>query len=270
MMLWMEEKGRVLVDEPSREPSNIMRKLRRHEAATCELAATQGHVEGLQQVRDAGTRVRGLLGFMFPLQEEWISLSRALASPSFLFHSAGNPGLSTQTSPESFSRPFPSSLRGSPLACRLCLDTVLLPAVQCLLTPHYFQASEESPPASAHRSGATRTAGGALVACGVQLATSHSHCCPRTQPTTATPSTSSSTRHPRPLCPLQVGRELLSSRPHAQEDVQARLQGLSSKWEELRCKMAERGKQLQQTRQQDQLLRLLQVGPREGRIQEGA
>ena len=95
MMLWMEEKGRVLVDEPSREPSNIMRKLRRHEAATCELAATQGHVEGLQQVRDAGTRVRGLLGFMFPLQEEWISLSRALASPSFLLHSAGNPGLSS-------------------------------------------------------------------------------------------------------------------------------------------------------------------------------
>ncbi|CAN0540377.1 unnamed protein product [Rangifer tarandus platyrhynchus] len=104
VLLWMEEKGRMLVDEPSREPSNILRKLRWHEAATRELAATQGHVEGLQQ----------------------------------------------------------------------------------------------------------------------------------------------------------VGRELLSSRPHAQEDVQARLQGLSSKWEELRRKMAERGKQLQQARQQDQLLRLLQ------------
>lgn len=93
---------------------------------------------------------------------------------------------------------------------------------------------------------------------------------PWTQPTTATPSTSSSTRRPRPLCPLQVGRELLSSRPHAQEDVQARLQDLSSKWEELRRKMAERGKQLQQARQQDQLLRLLQVGPRERKTQEGA
>ncbi|XP_055291885.1 spectrin beta chain, non-erythrocytic 5 [Moschus berezovskii] len=104
VMLWMEEKGRILVDKPSQEPSNILRKLRRHEAATRELAATQGHVEGLQQ----------------------------------------------------------------------------------------------------------------------------------------------------------VGRELLSSRPRAQEDVQARLQGLSSKWEELRRKMAERGKQLQQARQQDQLLRLLQ------------
>ncbi|KAM7239689.1 hypothetical protein CapIbe_009184 [Capra ibex] len=104
VMLWMEEKGQMLVEEPSREPSNVRRKLRRHEAATRELAATQGHVEGLQQ----------------------------------------------------------------------------------------------------------------------------------------------------------VGRELLSSRPHAQEDVQARLQGLSSKWEELRRKVAERGKQLQQARQQDQLLRLLQ------------
>uniref|UniRef100_A0A452DXD2 Spectrin beta, non-erythrocytic 5 n=1 Tax=Capra hircus TaxID=9925 RepID=A0A452DXD2_CAPHI len=93
VMLWMEEKGQMLVEEPSREPSNVRRKLRQHEAATRELAATQGHVEGLQQ----------------------------------------------------------------------------------------------------------------------------------------------------------VGRELLSSRPHAQEDVQARLQGLSSKWEELRRKVAERGKQLQQS-----------------------
>lgn len=67
LLLWMQEKGRMLVDEPSRDPSNILRKLRQHEAATRELAATQGHVEGLQQVRDAGPRVRGLLGFMFLL-----------------------------------------------------------------------------------------------------------------------------------------------------------------------------------------------------------
>lgn len=67
VMLWMEEKGQMLVEEPSREPSNVRRKLRQHEAATRELAATQGHVEGLQQVRGAGPRVRGLLGFMFPL-----------------------------------------------------------------------------------------------------------------------------------------------------------------------------------------------------------
>lgn len=32
----MEEKGQMLVDEPSREPSNVRRKPRRHEAATRE------------------------------------------------------------------------------------------------------------------------------------------------------------------------------------------------------------------------------------------
>ncbi|XP_007933521.1 spectrin beta chain, non-erythrocytic 5 [Orycteropus afer afer] len=56
----------------------------------------------------------------------------------------------------------------------------------------------------------------------------------------------------------QVGRELLNSGPHAQEDVQARLQGLSSKWEELNLKMAERRDKLRQARQQEQLLELLQ------------
>lgn len=51
----------------------------------------------------------------------------------------------------------------------------------------------------------------------------------------------------------------MSSRLHAQEDVQGSLQGLSNKWEELKHKMAERGDQLQKARQQAQLLRLLQV-----------
>lgn len=64
---------------------------------------------------------------------------------------------------------------------------------------------------------------------------------------------------------LQVGRELLSSRPCVQEDVRARLQGLSSQWEELNYKMAERREQLQQARQRDQLLVLLQVRCREGK-----
>lgn len=56
----------------------------------------------------------------------------------------------------------------------------------------------------------------------------------------------------------------MSSRLSAQEDMQARLQGLSSKWEELNLKMAERGDQLRQARQQDQLRGLLQVGQRGG------
>uniref|UniRef100_A0A8C5UMU9 Spectrin beta, non-erythrocytic 5 n=1 Tax=Microcebus murinus TaxID=30608 RepID=A0A8C5UMU9_MICMU len=56
----------------------------------------------------------------------------------------------------------------------------------------------------------------------------------------------------------QVGRQLLSSTPHDQEDIQSRLQNLSSKWEELNRTMAESGDKLRQARQQEQLLRQLQ------------
>lgn len=62
-----------------------------------------------------------------------------------------------------------------------------------------------------------------------------------------------------PLSPLQAGRELLHSHPSAQEDIQDRLQGLNHKWEELHSRMAEQGDKLQQTRQQEQLVELLQV-----------
>ncbi|XP_037691030.1 LOW QUALITY PROTEIN: spectrin beta chain, non-erythrocytic 5 [Choloepus didactylus] len=56
----------------------------------------------------------------------------------------------------------------------------------------------------------------------------------------------------------QVGRELLSTGPPAQGDVQAGLQALSSKWEVLTRQMAEHGDKLWQARQQEQLLGLLQ------------
>ncbi|KAF5925525.1 hypothetical protein HPG69_001972 [Diceros bicornis minor] len=68
----------------------------------------------------------------------------------------------------------------------------------------------------------------------------------------------------------QVGRELLGSRLHAQEDVQTRLQGLRSKWEELNLKMAERGDQLRQAGQQDQLRGLLQDAKEKMEQLEGA
>uniref|UniRef100_A0A8C3VFV2 Spectrin beta, non-erythrocytic 5 n=1 Tax=Catagonus wagneri TaxID=51154 RepID=A0A8C3VFV2_9CETA len=116
VVLWMEEKRPTVADEPSRGPGNILRELRRHEAAEHELLATQGHVEGLQQ----------------------------------------------------------------------------------------------------------------------------------------------------------AGRELLRSRPHAQRDVQATLQGLRSRWEGLNREMAERGKQLQQARWQDQLLGQLQDTKRKIEQLEGA
>ncbi|KAM5340248.1 LOW QUALITY PROTEIN: spectrin beta chain, non-erythrocytic 5 [Glossophaga mutica] len=68
----------------------------------------------------------------------------------------------------------------------------------------------------------------------------------------------------------QVGRKLLSSEPRAQEDVQARLRGLSSKWEELNHKTAARGEQLLQARQQDQLRGLPQDAKEKVEQLEGA
>lgn len=51
--------------------------------------------------------------------------------------------------------------------------------------------------------------------------------------------------------------------------MQAGLRDLSNKWEELNLKMAERGEQLRQARQQDQLLELLQVSCRDGQGPRG-
>nr|XP_048315627.1 spectrin beta chain, non-erythrocytic 5 [Myodes glareolus] len=56
----------------------------------------------------------------------------------------------------------------------------------------------------------------------------------------------------------QAGKELLHSHSYAQEDIQNRLQDLNHKWKELDHRVAERGDRLQQTRQQGQLLELLQ------------
>ncbi|XP_076983663.1 spectrin beta chain, non-erythrocytic 5 [Tamandua tetradactyla] len=56
----------------------------------------------------------------------------------------------------------------------------------------------------------------------------------------------------------QVGRELLSAGSPAQGDVQATLQSLSDKWEELNHRVAEHGDKLRQARQQERLLELLQ------------
>nr|XP_055172581.1 spectrin beta chain, non-erythrocytic 5 [Nyctereutes procyonoides] len=68
----------------------------------------------------------------------------------------------------------------------------------------------------------------------------------------------------------QVGRQLLSSRPQAQEDVQNSLQDLRNKWEAVKRKMAEHGDQLRQARQQAPLLGLLQDAKKKMEQLEGA
>lgn len=139
LMLWMKEKGLVVVDEPSQEPSNILQKLKRHEAAERELLATHGHVEGLQQVGalDRGCRAyssssslpscTGCFHGMHSLKEELTSFTMQLGCPAPppqlpTSLSRAAPGLGTQTSPKTSCLAFPSVFQISSRACFLHLN----------------------------------------------------------------------------------------------------------------------------------------------------
>lgn len=51
LLLWMEEKFKVAEDESYRDPTNILRKLKRHEAAEREMQANQVWLDRLVQVK---------------------------------------------------------------------------------------------------------------------------------------------------------------------------------------------------------------------------
>lgn len=158
----------MVADEPSQEPGNILREFRWHKAAERELLATQGHVEGLQQVRNIGCSGQGLVGSTFPLQ--------SMFSGSIVTGGRIHPSLHRvriAQLPPLIRHPVvlvPRKLLWSLLLKFKRQPWSLLPllAVWRLLTPHYSQASEENPPTSANRFGAMGTARG-LAACGVQL-----------------------------------------------------------------------------------------------------
>lgn len=50
LLLWMEEKFKVAEDESYRDPTNILRKLKRHEAAEREMKANEVRLDKLVQV----------------------------------------------------------------------------------------------------------------------------------------------------------------------------------------------------------------------------
>lgn len=53
LLLWMEEKFKVAEDESYRDPTNILWKLKKHEAAEKEMQANQVWLDRLVQVHDA-------------------------------------------------------------------------------------------------------------------------------------------------------------------------------------------------------------------------
>lgn len=50
LLLWMDEKFKVAEDESYRDPTNILRKLKRHEAAEREMKANEVRLDRLVQV----------------------------------------------------------------------------------------------------------------------------------------------------------------------------------------------------------------------------
>ncbi|XP_057162138.1 LOW QUALITY PROTEIN: spectrin beta chain, non-erythrocytic 5 [Ursus arctos] len=84
LVLWIQEKGLRAADEPSWEPGNILQQLKRLQAAECELLATCGHVEGLQQVgrqllRDRPHAWEGVQASLQGLSSKWEGLKHKLA-----------------------------------------------------------------------------------------------------------------------------------------------------------------------------------------------
>lgn len=51
LLLWMEEKFKVAEDESYRDPTNILWKLKKHEAAEKEMQANQVWLDRLVQVK---------------------------------------------------------------------------------------------------------------------------------------------------------------------------------------------------------------------------
>lgn len=50
LLLWMDEKFKLAEDESYRDPTNILSKLKRHEAAESEVQANQVRLDKLLQV----------------------------------------------------------------------------------------------------------------------------------------------------------------------------------------------------------------------------
>ncbi len=51
MLLWIEEKFEIAEDESYRDPTNILRKLKKHEAAEKEMQANHVRIDRLTEVQ---------------------------------------------------------------------------------------------------------------------------------------------------------------------------------------------------------------------------
>ncbi|KAJ6667277.1 hypothetical protein lerEdw1_017255 [Lerista edwardsae] len=76
LLVWMEEKYKIASDESYRDPTNILRKLKKHEAAEQEMLANKKHflelmVAGNQLVQDDHYAADAIRGKMSELRKKW-------------------------------------------------------------------------------------------------------------------------------------------------------------------------------------------------------
>ncbi|XP_038597006.1 spectrin beta chain, non-erythrocytic 5 [Tachyglossus aculeatus] len=92
--LWMEEKWLVAVDESYREPSNVLRKLKWHEAAESELLVNRGRVEEMQQtgnklVESGHDAQESVQAKMLEMGRKWEQLNSKMADRGDKLRQAG-------------------------------------------------------------------------------------------------------------------------------------------------------------------------------------
>ncbi|KAA0711222.1 Spectrin beta chain, non-erythrocytic 5 [Triplophysa tibetana] len=94
MMLWIEEKFQIAEDESYRDPTNILRKLKKHEAAEKEMQANQVHIdklietgeEMLTEDRYNGQSIQKKTG---DIRKRWTELQRKMAERGDKLRQAG-------------------------------------------------------------------------------------------------------------------------------------------------------------------------------------
>ncbi|XP_053239381.1 spectrin beta chain, non-erythrocytic 5 isoform X2 [Podarcis raffonei] len=79
LLMWMEEKYKIASDESYREPTNILRKLKKHEAAEQEMMANKKHyvelmVAGKQLIQDDHYAADSIQDKMSELKKKWEKL----------------------------------------------------------------------------------------------------------------------------------------------------------------------------------------------------
>ncbi|KAJ1103984.1 hypothetical protein NDU88_001400 [Pleurodeles waltl] len=94
LILWMEEKYKIAEDESYRDPTNILRKLKWHEAAEKEMKANEVHFEqfknvGTQLIKEDHYAQKAIQAKVMELDNKWLKLNNKMAERGDKLRQAG-------------------------------------------------------------------------------------------------------------------------------------------------------------------------------------